>query len=70
LKNGRIVTVNNFNADGSETAKIIKGNISQHHIDIYAMHWWVISLFCVIFAVFDPSPLTLWIKLQIFKHLF
>ena len=33
-------------SDTSKTAKITKGDITQQHIDIQAMCWWVISLFC------------------------
>ena len=49
------------NGDGSETAKTIKGTINHTNIDIQAMLVWLMVPF-MIFAVFDPSPLTVCIN--------
>ena len=55
------------NGDGSKTAKIIKGNVNHTNIDIQAMFVWLTLPF-MIFAVFDPSPLTVCINCS-FLHL-
>jgi len=49
------------NGDGSKTAKIIKSTINHTNIDIQAMLVWLIVPF-MIFAVFDPLPLTVCIN--------
>jgi len=55
--------IHNVNRDRSISAKIIKGDITQHHIDIYKQsNDYGGKYNSVIFAVFDPSPLILWIN--------
>jgi len=60
-----ILTVN---GGGSKTAKIIKGTINDINIDIQAMLVWLIVPF-MIFAVFDPSPLTVCMKCSFFTYI-
>jgi len=53
--------IHTVNGDGSETANTKEGTINHTNIDIQAMLVWLIVLF-MIFAVFDPSPLTMCIN--------
>jgi len=54
--------MHSVNDDGSKTAKksSLKGDITEHCVDIQGMWWWKYHLFNNFFAVFDPSPLTTW----------
>ena len=52
----------------TKNRKIIKGTINHTNIDIQAMLVWLIVLF-LIFAVFDPSPLTVCIN-NSFLHIY
>jgi len=53
--------IHTVKGDGSKTANIIKRRINHTNIDILAMLVWLIVAFYD-FAVFDPSPLTLYIN--------
>ena len=44
-------------------------NNTQHHVDIQAMWWWVISP-SRFFAVYDPLPLTRWINCSFSNDIF
>ena len=63
----QILCFKNFNGDGSKTAKIIKGTIN--HTNIAWMSMFVLLLVpFMIFAVFDPSPLTMCINCCFFTY--
>ena len=49
-------------ATDQKPQKSLKGHITQHHGDIQANVMVGNITFLMIFAVFDPSPLTQWIK--------
>ena len=53
--------IHTVNGTGKKTAIIIKGTINHTNIDTQAMLVWLIVSF-MIFAVFNPSPLTVCIN--------